>query len=367
MEEKRTVLVVDDLPCNIEMLNEILQEDYTVRMATSGRNALDAVEADAPDLILLDIMMPDMDGYEVCRKLKADEKTKDIPIIFTTALAEIKNEEKGLNLGAVDYITKPINPTIVKARVRNHLLLKIQQDQLKKSISLMEHEAEILSQKAELGLQAGSLAHDIANLLSPIALVKYLPEYLPEDLPERKEIQEDVDLIMDSYKLCAEICLGFKSYLQDIGSETKVQDVSSLLKPLDMYARSFKGELTMDVADDLPPILCKGYQLKRVFANLFTNASQAFENNRKGKILFRAWCDNGSIFFSIKDNGNGIPKDILPKIFDERFTTKESGTGLGLYLVKQIVDSHGGTIKVESEENSGTAFLLSFPASQEKV
>lgn len=365
MEEKRTILVVDDLPSNIEILDEILQGDYTVKVATSGRKALDAVEADAPDLILLDIMMPDIDGYEVCRKLKADEKTKDIPIIFTTALAEIKNEEKGLNLGAVDYVTKPINPNIVKARVRNHLLLKIQQDKLKKSISLMEHEAEILSQKAELGLQAGSLAHDIANLLTPVAIVKYLPEYLSEDLPERKEIQEDVDLVMVSYRLCTEICLGFTNYLQDIGSEAKVHDVSSLLKPLDMYGRSFKGELTMDVADDLPPLLCKGHQLKRVFANLFTNASQAFEDNRKGKILFRAWCDNGSIFFSIKDNGNGIPKDILPRIFDERFTTKESGTGLGLSLLKQIVDSHGGTIKVQSDENSGTTFLLSFPTHQE--
>jgi len=367
MEEKRTVLVVDDLPCNIEILSEILQEDYVVTTATSGRNALDAVEANAPDLILLDIVMPGLDGYEVCRKLKADEKTKDIPIIFTTALSEIKNEEKGLNLGAVDYIVKPINPTVVKARVRNHLLLKIQQDQLKKSISLMEHEAEILSQKAELGLQAGSLAHDIANLLSPIALVKYFPDYMPEDSPEGKEVQEDVDLIMESYTLCREICLGFTNYLKDIGSEAEVQEVSPLLKPLDMYVRSYKGELTMDVAGDLPLILCKGYQLKRVFANLFTNATQAVEDTRKGKIACRVWCDNGSIFFSIKDNGNGIPKDILPKIFDERFTTKKGGAGLGLYLVKQIVDSHGGTIQVESEEHSGTEFLLSFPASQEKV
>lgn len=362
MDDRLNILIVDDMKVNLAKINVILSKEYAISMATNGREALEIVLRHPPDLILLDIIMPEMDGYEVCRRLKADETTRDIPVIFISSLDETCDEEKGLDLGAVDYITKPISPPIVKARVRNHLQLKMQQDQLKKSISLMEHEAEILAHKAELGLMAGGLAHDIANLVTPMMLIEFIPEMLPDDLPVRREIQREVDYIKEGMKLCKEVCDGYTSYLKNIGLDAGIQDVAPLLQPLDMYARRFIGKIERHVADDLPPILAKGSQLKRVFVNLFVNACQASGDNKDGKIILRLWSENKRIFFSIEDNGQGIPDSVLPYIFDESFTTRPERTGLGLYFARQIVDGHQGTMEVSSRLGSGTVFLLSFPA-----
>lgn len=129
--EKNSILIVDDMTSNIQVLANALQADYRIKVATNGERALEICRSDSqPDLILLDIMMPEMDGYEVCRQLKSDVITSGIPVIFVTALTEATDEEKGLNLGAVDYITKPFHLPIVKARVRNHLSLKIKADLL---------------------------------------------------------------------------------------------------------------------------------------------------------------------------------------------------------------------------------------------
>ncbi len=129
--KKPTVLVVDDKPLNIQVLAEALKEDYRVKIATSGEKALEIVAQDEqPDLIILDVMMPEMDGYEVCKRLKSDDSTRDIPVIFVTAKDDAADEEHGLELGAIDYISKPFNIAIVKARVKTHLSLKLKTDLL---------------------------------------------------------------------------------------------------------------------------------------------------------------------------------------------------------------------------------------------
>ena len=135
-----TVLVVDDTPQNLSMMSDLLEGLYTVKLAPSGARALKIVTTHPPDLVLLDIMMPEMDGYEVCRQLKANPVWRDIPVIFVTAMTEIENEEKGLALGAVDYITKPISPSIMMARVRNQLALKFAADALQQQNQLLEQE-----------------------------------------------------------------------------------------------------------------------------------------------------------------------------------------------------------------------------------
>ena len=136
-EEKSTILVVDDTPENIDVLNGILKPAYQIKVALNGEKALKVAQSDPPpDLILLDIMMPDIDGYEVCQRLKSDPRTEKIPIIFVSAMTEVTDETKGFSLGAVDYITKPVSPAIVKSRVKNHLSLTAARQQL-----------EILSQK----------------------------------------------------------------------------------------------------------------------------------------------------------------------------------------------------------------------------
>jgi diguanylate cyclase (GGDEF)-like protein len=134
--KKQVVLIVDDMAANIEVLDSVLGEEHEILFATNGKDAVEIATNQLPDIILLDVIMPDMDGYEVCASLKATPKTQDIPIVFITAMNQEEEESKGLNAGGIDYITKPIRPSIVKARVRNHLELKRYRDHLKELSSL---------------------------------------------------------------------------------------------------------------------------------------------------------------------------------------------------------------------------------------
>lgn len=155
--QKQTILVVDDTPGNIQILNGVLRSHYRVKAAPNGEKAIKIAQSNTqPDIILLDIMMPDMDGYEVCRKLKANPGTEKIPIIFVTALTEAEDEKKGLDLGAVDYITKPINPAIVLARVRTHLALYDQTRELEHKVQ--ERTAELNSTRLEIIRRLGRAA-----------------------------------------------------------------------------------------------------------------------------------------------------------------------------------------------------------------
>lgn len=162
--EPATILVVDDTPANLSLMTGLLRDEYKVKAAIDGEKALRIAQASPPpDLILLDIMMPGMDGYEVCRRLKADPATRDIPVIFLTAKSGIEDEKMGLDLGAVDYITKPISPPIVMARVRNHLVLKASADFLRDKAAYLEHEvgkriAEVIAIQDVTILAMASLA-----------------------------------------------------------------------------------------------------------------------------------------------------------------------------------------------------------------
>jgi len=154
---KQTVLVVDDTPENIQILNGVLRSHYKIKAAPNGEKALKiAQSASQPDIILLDIMMPKMDGYEVCRELKSNPTTEKIPVIFVTAMAEVEDEKKGLDMGAVDYITKPISPSIVLARVQTHLALYDQTRELEKKV--LERTAELNSTRMEIIRRLGRAA-----------------------------------------------------------------------------------------------------------------------------------------------------------------------------------------------------------------
>ena len=139
-DKKQTILVVDDTEINIEILLEMLSNDYSVHVATDGESALESVERFQPDLILLDVVMPVLNGFDVCSRLKGNKNTEGIPIIFVTSLADVPDETHGLELGAVDYITKPFNPVIVKARIKNHLELKRHRDLMDLMIEMKSHE-----------------------------------------------------------------------------------------------------------------------------------------------------------------------------------------------------------------------------------
>jgi phosphoserine phosphatase RsbU/P len=159
-EERQKILIVDDTPANIQILNEVLQSNYVIFFATNGPDALRIVQREIPDLILLDIMMPEMDGYEVCTRIKADPRTHQIPVIFITAMTDEEDEAKGLECGAIDYITKPISPPIVTARVKNHLELKSQRDALEElSMELVDKNRQLENER--------SLAHKVLENILP--------------------------------------------------------------------------------------------------------------------------------------------------------------------------------------------------------
>jgi sigma-B regulation protein RsbU (phosphoserine phosphatase) len=193
--EKKSVLVVDDTPANIKVLMETLKDDYRIVAAVNGQRALQlAASEPTPDIILLDVMMPEMDGYEVCTKLKADYRTRDIPIIFVTAMSDTQDETKGFELGAVDYITKPISPPVVSARVKNHLELKMAREILRNQNLVLERRVdertrELLElQKSEFDLRVAK--EKVENELNIAAQIQksILPSSFPP-YPDRKEFE----------------------------------------------------------------------------------------------------------------------------------------------------------------------------------
>ena len=195
-DRKYTVLLVDDGPGNIDLLGEVLKQNYDIKVALNGEKALKIARSEnPPDIILLDIMMPDMDGYEVCRRLKSNAQTHDIPVIFVTSMSEIENETKGFEIGAIDYITKPISSSIVRARVKNHLELKEAREYLKKQneileIRVEERTRELLElQRVEFELRSDQ--EKVENELNIAAQIQR--SILPSDFPAFPD-QEQFDL-----------------------------------------------------------------------------------------------------------------------------------------------------------------------------
>src|SRR5437764_11826756 len=170
-EENKIVMVVDDAPANIQVVNSILKDTYKVRIATNGAKALQLASATPPpDLILLDVMMPEMDGYEVCTRLKAAEDTRDIPVIFLTGQTEVEDETKGFEVGAVDYIHKPFSPAVVKARVHTHLVLRGIREQLAKQLLTIQKELETARQ-----IQLSILPAEIPKIKGLDIAARYIP------------------------------------------------------------------------------------------------------------------------------------------------------------------------------------------------
>jgi phosphoserine phosphatase RsbU/P len=169
--EKKLLLLVDDDSENIQVVHSILKDRYKIRVAMNGAKALDLAKVEpAPDLILLDVMMPDMDGYEVCRQLKADEKARDIPVIFLTGRTEVADETRGFEVGAVDYIHKPFSPPIVTARVCTHLLLREAREQLARQLSAINHELELARE-----IQMSILPQDTPKIAGLQIAARFVP------------------------------------------------------------------------------------------------------------------------------------------------------------------------------------------------
>ncbi len=364
------ILIVDDMPANIRILGQLLRSQYQIRIATSGEQALSiAASENPPDLILLDVMMPGMDGYEVCRRLKKDTRLSNIPVIFITAKGEAEDETKGLEMGAVDYIVKPFSPSITLARVKTHLELKRQRDEL----------AQMTLDLTELNHMKDNLlavcSHDLRSPLNGIlgfADLLLEKEYLdPEDREGLTHI-----------KASGNVLLGLINDILDL-SKARAEQVELKMEPVSLVAviktsisalkhlAVGKGQaLDFEDQSDDAAILGNASTLGRVFNNLLSNAIKFTPEKGTIRITVEPGPE-GKVRARVIDSGIGIPDEKIPYLFDQFTQTSQSGTsgeqgtGLGMSIVKEILEKHKVPISVESESGKGTCFKLTFSLSQQ--
>lgn len=402
--QKNAVLIVDDIPTNIKVLVDLLNESgFNISVAKSGESALEKVQKVSPDLILLDVMMPGIDGFETCNRLKANPRTKDIPVIFMTALSDTVDKVKGLKLGAVDYITKPIHQDEVLARINVHLELR------KARLRLVQEE-----KMASLGQLVAGIAHEINNPVNFIhgnlshaqeysqVLLKVVELYETQShpTPEIEQLLEQSDLAFikaDLPQLLSSMEMGTRRIQEIVQSlrifsrldeaEYKAVDmhegINSALMLLSSRLKAkppYPAIAVTQEYDNLPLIECYAGQVNQVLMHLLTNAIDAIEDKIKHwemtgnsalqdyspNLLIRTALSLDQQWISIQviDNGIGMSEEVQRRMFDQFFTTKLTGrgTGLGLAIVRQIVvEAHRGTLAVNSVLGQGSELTVTIP------
>ncbi len=355
--DRSTVLIVDDAPANLQVLGQALSADYELTMATSGSEALRIVSSDAPpDLILLDIIMPEMDGYEVCRALKSNEKTRDIPIIFVTVRSEEEDETKGLELGAIDYITKPFSLPIVKARVKNHIELKRNRDLAESAVRARSEFLAAMSHEIRTPLNA--ILGTIEVLLGT-ELTVYQRERLQVLEFAGDALMALLNDVLDLSKIEAGVF-----HLEENDFEIR-EVLSKALYLLQLQAQDKNLLLRSSVGKGVPGKL-RGdkNRLRQIVINLVDNAIKFTE---QGEIVVRVDLENEFpeelvVRFTVSDTGIGIPPEDREEIF-KRFkqaggsrNRKNRGAGLGLAISSRLTEAMGGRMWVESELEKGSTF-----------
>ena len=364
--DKATVLVVDDTPDNLYLMSGLLKDAYRVKIANNGEKALEIAAEHTPDLILLDVMMPGMDGLEVCRRLKSNPQTKHIPVIFLTAQSEEGAEEFGLDLGAVDYITKPFSIPIAMARIRSHIRLKQQADLLA-AMALESARLNAEAQRASRGREdlLAVVAHDLRNPLATIlisALVLQEPPALNNPGVSPKKFGERIHraasrmqgLINDLLDLAA-IEAGHLTFARGPHQALMlVTDAVEMMLPL----ASLKGlQLSIGVECEDLLLSCDRDRVLQVFSNLIGNAVKFTPAGERITVL--GAIVDGAFRFTVEDMGPGIPADQLLHIFDRYWqagSADRRGIGLGLSIAAGIVAVHGGRVWVESQVGRGSSF-----------
>ena len=385
------VLIVDDSPLDRKLLKDLLKDDHQIIEAQDGQSALDLIAQDLPDIILLDIQMPVIDGFEVCRRIKAEMANQLIPILFFTSSGDIENKVKGFTSGAVDYITKPFVAAEVKARVHAHLQIKqMQQERL----SRLEEEKQSMTEKfkhadqklkdftaqliqtekmAAIGEITAGVAHELKQPLNVMKIIcqsivkdieknRFDLESAKLDLPELINQMNRMAQIIDHMRVFSRRTVG--TTIEELNIN---EAIDSVFVFLGQQLLNHNVAVEKQYAADLPKIKGDPIRLEQVFMNLLTNARQALMSSGKKsmKVQIKTYLsqDQKKVIVEFKDNGPGIPLEIREKIFEAFFTTKEAGegTGLGLSTAKKIVEEHGGKIEVESTLGEWTNFRVTLP------
>ncbi len=415
-----SILIVDDEKINVTLFSAQLNSaHYATLSASSGQEALQLARERHPDLILLDVMMPQMDGFEVASQLKNNDATKNIPIIMITALDDHESMLKGLECGAEEFLTKPVLTVELLLRVRNLLKLKKYQDLLaSQSNQLEEQVAEgnlrlseaqeklVQSEKlASIGQLAAGVAHEINN---PIGFVKsnmgslkaYIDDFL-EVLDHYEALEAmlpaNADNVRKLRELKTSVDLAFiRDDIQHLIAQSQdgIARVAKIIQDLKDFARSdsnnawIKADLhaCLDAAlniaaneikykadvireySPLPEVECLPAQMGQVFLNILVNAAQAMPSDHgRGTITVRSGCaDDEHAWIEISDTGCGMDAAQIKRIFEPFYTTKPVGlgTGLGLSISYGIIQRHGGHIAVTSAIGQGTTFRIELPVHQ---
>lgn len=394
------VLLVDDDPQSLKLLSDaLLGQPFAIAVAIDGEMALRQVRREPPDLILLDAVMPGLDGFEVCRRLKADPATRDIPIIFMTSLTDAVS--RGLDLGAVDYVTKPFVRAELTARVRAQLALRAKARALAEKNAELERtaaelarardslEAEVVRRTDELMATnqrlahlnrvaamtelATSIAHELnqplAAILSNAQAARRLLQKSPPDVAEAIAALGD---IVDDDRRAGTIIQRMRAMLKKGAPGAGAQDLNALAGEVARLVGNdalLRGAvLRLELAPLLPRVRGDGIQLQQVLLNLVVNALDAVADRPAGGrlVVVRTSCEGKDrVVLSTEDSGKGIAPEDRERVFEAFYTTKAEGLGVGLAISRTIVEAHGGRLWAESNPGAGATFRCALPVWEE--
>lgn len=370
-QQKPSILVVDDLAQNSAIITQTLKNDYIVKIVDSGQKALAFLKEDKKvDLILLEALMPNMDGYTLCLILKQDIKFKDIPVIFLTVPENESEVIKGLELGAIDYIIKPVSAHILKARVGTHIKLKQLQDLLREVV----HEKDaMLIEQSKIAILGEMLENVVHQWKQPISMISMSSANIKVDMMfgelNTKALSLSLEGIDNSVKYLMQTMNDFRDFFHD-NSEADLFDISDIVNQTVELISSKINDYGINLEVDLPHFNLPIFKndLIQILMNILSNSIEALEklsSNRLIKISHLKEDDNFKL--TICDNGGGISEKNINKIFDKYFTTKKDkiGSGIGLYMCQVLVKKRiGGSIQVFNTQK-GACFEILIPLKSE--
>ena len=371
MTNKAKILIVDDNVDTVELLTKRFHaEGYDTSEAYDGEQALQQVEEYQPDIILLDIMMPKIDGYEVSKRLKSYDNTKHIPIIMLSAKARVPDKIKGLDLGADDYIVKPFDYRELSQRVKYWVTVKVEVEERLTKIRQLEKELIQSERLAAVGQTVASLAHYVKNILFGLKGGVYLVnEALKED--ETDSLKDGWDLVESNMGRISGLVLDLLEYSRERKPEYEKCFPNEIADDVCKLTQESAKEYSIEIIKDFDPSMGEAVMdpkgIHRCLLNLVSNAIDAciYDSNEEKKWVVQVRTlleDDSMVKFEVSDNGCGMDEETKKKLFTGFFTTKEGrGTGLGLLNTQKIVQEHGGTMTVNSQPGEGSTFIIRLP------
>lgn len=359
-----TILIVDDTPMNLRVIVESLEgHGYRIVVATRGEEALKRANYVQPDLVLLDVMMPDLNGFEICRRLKAQPGTRDIPVIFMTSLASVDDKVTGFSVGAVDYVTKPLHVEEVWARVDTHLRLRAMQKELERQT------AQLTAANEELEAFAYSVSHDLRAPLRAInGFAQLLAERCGASLPP--EGLDYLTKVQFASKRMDDLIQDLLAYART--GRGSVRAIPVPLRPLIEELECTFGERLattsahFQVSQPLATPLGDPTLIEQILLNLLDNALKYRRRDAVPEIRLSATAIGEHVLIQVADNGIGMPPECQQKIFQvfQRLHHEHEypGTGIGLAIVAKAARAIGGDVTVKSSPGQGSTFSVRLPA-----